>query len=822
MRTSPIALILLWTTMLAAAGACGPQEEVDETPGEPDCGVFGCNSVPPTVCDGDDLIVSAGPGTCVADDVCEYTEEVTACEYGCEEDACIDLCVGIECEEPPEDACDGHTLLRYADEGLCEAGECVYPPEVTDCTEFEEICVVDMDDEPECREPDPTCDDGRENANETDTDCGGSDCLPCEVGQRCREAEDCASEVCDDRTCVEPSCRDRILNQDESDVDCGGTACVGCDAGELCLDPEDCMSGVCGLDDVCRLATCTDGVTNGEESDIDCGGTCPPCANGLICLGDVDCVSRYCGRGLCTDPTCDDRAANADETGVDCGGPDCGPCPNGEPCAEPTDCQSTVCGEGMCLAPTCTDGAWNGSETSTDCGGGGCLGCIPGDACGEPRDCLSGVCADSLCWDSTCEDLVRNGDETDLDCGGPECGPCMVGARCRLPSDCTESVCLRDHCVAPTCTDGVRNGTETDFDCGGPDCDGCHDGQSCADSSDCLSGFCTPLGLCRPEPSCDDSNWNGDETDVDCGGPICEPCGVGRGCEMQTDCVTLNCTIGRLCGPVARCDDRSHNGNETDRDCGGDVCPPCDPGDGCLVGDDCSAGVCDDGTCAEASCDDGVANGDETDLDCGGGTCGPCDAFAGCLVDDDCISLLCQAGEGAPFCTEASCFDSVQNGDETAIDCGGTCGGTPCPEECAEEVGVIVLNTLPIGTNEWGSDPDAGVVFTMPVALVSRFEPACAPARGGSPEAVFRFTAPESGDYLIVTGSSLDTIVSVLDESCTEDATVLACNDNGAGTAPGSRLGVTLTVADVVFIVVDGFGPGARGEPFDLTVTYVP
>ena len=87
---------------------------------------------------------------------------------------------------------------------------------------------------------------------------------------------------------------------------------------------------------------------------------------------------------------------------------------------------------------------------------------------------------------------------------------------------------------------------------------------------------------------------------------------------------------------------------------------------------------------------------------------------------------------------------------------------------------------------------------------------------------MFRFTAPESGDYLIVTGSSLDTIVSVLDESCTEDATVLACNDNGAGTAPGSRLGVTLTVADVVFIVVDGFGPGARGEPFDLTVTYVP
>ncbi len=61
---------------------------------------------------------------------------------------------------------------------------------------------------------------------------------------------------------------------------------------------------------------------------------------------------------------------------------------------------------------------------------------------------------------------------------------------------------------------------------------------------------------------------------------------------------------------------------------------------------------------AGPSCDDGVQNGDETGVDCGG-SCTPC-------------------------VTPPTCDDGVQNGDETGVDCGGSncapCGGGGCTD----------------------------------------------------------------------------------------------------------------------------------------------
>ncbi len=54
-------------------------------------------------------------------------------------------------------------------------------------------------------------------------------------------------------------------------------------------------------------------------------------------------------------------------------------------------------------------------------------------------------------------------------------------------------------CVGcPTCSDGIQNGNETEVDCGGPDCQAC--------------------------PTCNDGIQNGDEVGVDCGGPDCSAC----------------------------------------------------------------------------------------------------------------------------------------------------------------------------------------------------------------------------------------------------------------------------------------------------------
>lgn len=56
----------------------------------------------------------------------------------------------------------------------------------------------------------------------------------------------------------------------------------------------------------------------------------------------------------------------------------------------------------------------------------------------------------------------------------------------------------------------------------------CGDAGVCADGEVCLDATCLPA-------HCDDGEHNGDETDVDCGGP-CPPCSQGQFCIQDSDC----------------------------------------------------------------------------------------------------------------------------------------------------------------------------------------------------------------------------------------------------------------------------------------------
>lgn len=91
-------------------------------------------------------------------------------------------------------------------------------------------------------------------------------------------------------------------------------------------------------------------------------------------------------------------------------------------------------------------------------------------------------------------------------------------------------------------------------------------------------------------------------------------------------------------------------------------------------------------TCGEVdpptpTCDDGIQNGDETGIDCGG-SCAPC--------------------ESTP-----SCDDGVQNGQETGIDCGGP-DCAPCEEGCvipsSTNAVIIDANTVELS---WSPVPSA-------------------------------------------------------------------------------------------------------------------
>lgn len=95
----------------------------------------------------------------------------------------------------------------------------------------------------------------------------------------------------------------------------------------------------------------------------------------------------------------------------------------------------------------------------------------------------------------------------------------------------------------------------------------------------------------------------------------------------------------------------------------------------------------------EASCTDGLLNGDETMVDCGG-SCAACPEQCGAhcwdhwLGDGVCDKLCnvegCSNDKGD---CDTTCQDGLRNGDEILIDCGGSCGPcpTPCNENCTKD-----------------------------------------------------------------------------------------------------------------------------------------
>ena len=227
------------------------------------------------------------------------------------------------------DVCDG-TALQHIPKAMgtpCQGGVCDGGEGCVECITALDCSGVAFCEENHCVPA--TCINTMLDRGETDIDCGGGGCPPCDVGQICADGSSCISQICTRGMCAAPSCDDEVTNGFESDVDCGGT-CPHCPTDAMCTTPQDCEDGVCGGDGptpVCVAPTCNDGVTNGGEIDEDCGGPCPPgsCDVGETCNTSEDCLSWVCKQGTCREPDCNDNVQNGDEQGVDCGG-SCNPC----------------------------------------------------------------------------------------------------------------------------------------------------------------------------------------------------------------------------------------------------------------------------------------------------------------------------------------------------------------------------------------------------------------------------------------------------------------------------------------------------------------
>ncbi len=144
-------------------------------------------------------------------------------------------------------------------------------------------------------------------------------------------------------------------------------------------------------------------------------------------------------------------------------------------------------------------------------------------------------------------------------------------------------------------------------------------------------------------------------------------------------------------GPVdpgkPTCTDGQKNGGETDIDCGG-PCSKCPDGKTCGSNGDCAGKSCWGGVCQPPpvqmpTCDDKAKNGNESDVDCGG-SCPKCPDNRACGQDSDCTSNSCQGNK----CEQPSlCSNGKKDPLESDVDC-----GSLCPTKCGKDKKCVIGN----------------------------------------------------------------------------------------------------------------------------------
>ena len=155
---------------------------------------------------------------------------------------------------------------------------------------------------------------------------------------------------------------------------------------------------------------------------------------------------------------------------------------------------------------------------------------------------------------------------------------------------------------APGCHDDAQDGDETDVDCGGPVCAPCANDGHCLVASDCDSRFCDTSGgspgvctACYNDINCVPAaaTW----CDLSVAGGTCvakkdnaEHCGAGSQC-LSDHCVDTVCCVQATCDAVGDCNICNAPGYEGDCH----VAPDnwgCDDGLFCNGADSCTSGLC--------------------------------------------------------------------------------------------------------------------------------------------------------------------------------------------------------------------------------------
>jgi hypothetical protein len=288
-----------------------------------------------------------------------------------------------------------------------------------------------------------------------------------------------------------------------------------------------------------------------------------------------------------------------------------------------------------------------GGMGGTGGGGGGCS--KPSDCPPPANECVTATCLNSTCGTMNVPQGMQTATQVEGDCMINQCSGTGMVDTIEDTSDPTDD---QKECTTDTCQpDGttmhapVNAGTACSED-GGKVCNNAGACVECITTADCSVAGEICQGTNCVQPECANAMKDGSETDIDCGGPNCNPCGTNKNCMAPSDCVSTVCTNMKC--QAANCMDMVKNGTETDVDCGGASCPKCGTGLTCTGPADCQSGVCATNACQAATCMDTVKNGTETDVDCGGASCPACANAQMCSMNSDCMSGNCVAGVCAP------------------------------------------------------------------------------------------------------------------------------------------------------------------------------
>ena len=439
--------------------------------------------------------------------------------------------------------------------------------------------------------------------------------------------------------------------------------------------------------------------------------SCPVCENNVCdtgnkkwCDGGSWSVVDYCnncgGEDASCNEDCDSNTCDVDNKEWCDGGEwnDANYCAH---CGEEDASCIFDCSSGTCDTTNkfwCNDGKWNNSDYCSNCGskdyscGASCTNgecdkkvnkwCEGGswtqlgycDHC-DDSDC-TGTCSNSAC-DTISNKWCSNGEWTNVDycehCGNKDWN-CYY--------TCEEETC--DTNANKRCSGGLWVNTNTYCDycslkdsdctivCAEGECDASYK-KTCKNSEWTNESYCDYCSDYDSSCAADCTNTK----DGCCTGTAEGTCDPDCTESSDTDCEDCTASQGDCCYPTndAICDLDCPSG--IDPDCADNSCQnsgSCQVGESCTDSSNCDSRFCYNNKCTQAACDDDIENGEESDVDCGG-SCVKCDDDEDCNIDSDCKSNYCGFGT----CNSDTCFDGQLSGSETDVDCGGA-----CPTKCDE------------------------------------------------------------------------------------------------------------------------------------------